>query len=142
MFDIYKLIECTKKVVRFLDDNKVRIITGVMSMMTVTFYDGKVNISLAEPKKQKAKDRYADLGRITNATAAIDAFAATADSATCDSDKISCADKIVRVLRNTPDASDATKQHAIKTLGEIKKGMRWDSDKRKIDDHTLTIIGL
>lgn len=143
MIEIIKSVfNCTKKVVEFLDTHKVEIVKGVLSLMTITFADGKINVSIdGSPKTPEVRNTYTDITP-TTATAAIDAFAATANEMSWDTDKLGCAYKIVTVIKNTPNVSDSTKQHAIKALGAIKNSMTWSSDKQRCDDYIMAIINL
>lgn len=139
---IIDILNCTKKVVEFLDKHKMEIVKGVLSLMTITFADGKINVSIdGSPKTPELKDTYLDVNP-TTATAAIDAFAGTAYECTWDSDKLGCAYKIAKVVKNTPNVSDATKQHAIKAISCIRSELTWDSDKRKCDEYIMSIIGM
>lgn len=139
---IIDILNCTKKLVAFLDKHKMEIVKGVLSLMTITFADGKINVSIdGSTKTPELKDTYLDVNP-TTATAAIDAFVGTARDCSWDSDKVGCAYKIAKVVKNTPNVSDSTKQYAIKAISTIRSTLSWDSDKRRCDEYIMSIIGM
>lgn len=137
------LVDSTKKVIRFLDKHKIDILKGVVSAMTITFTNGKLDIQFGKKGYPNGNYRsYHAFASEGSAEMAIDSYLESAMAASWDSDRESAAERIANVIRSGSNVQDSTKRYALTALGKIKREMRWGSGRDAIDDLIDEIVTL
>ena len=141
------IIYRTKKVVRWFDKHKWDLLKGVLSMLTISFADGVINVDVSSSTRShrnrmpEVKSSYIDT-RSNSATAAIDVLVEVGLEASSDYYRREAAEKIQEILENTTMLTDETKQYAIRSIGKIKNKCESEYYKREISGIIIDILDI